>query len=642
MSQIDEIKNLINIEDLVGETVKLRRTGKNYIGFCPFHANTRTPSFVVFPESGTWRCFGQCAEGGDAFSYLMKRDNLDFQQALAVLAERAGVKLESFTREDSSKKQTEESLHQLIEDSIAFYHNLLTQSPAGKTALAYLHSRGLLDETIKQFQLGYAPDSWSAAIDHLQSLKYSRAQLIETGMASEQRDDKGDPVADGRIYDRFRNRVMIPIRNSAGKAIGFGARILDPNDVPKFLNSPQTVLFDKGATLFGFNFARAAIRERSQAVIVEGYFDVITLHQAGFPNTVSSMGTAIGANQVKLLTRQSKNIVLALDADEAGANATLKGIEVLRDAIRQEGKLDADIRVTTIPEGKDPDEIALRDPAEWQSILDNAKPIVTFMMETAAKGQDLQDAKVKSQIAATVLPFIEEVSETIEREVYRQQLADFLSIDARLLRFDDPNKRTVKRRSSRFTPLPDASAAVQKEKTALDSMTAISRREVFILNHMYHFYPTPGSTAKIDRSLRQSGLPPINRKDFESSGMRQIADCYFDGLDQDENLDIFSFADQNMPESIRPLYETAILPKPSAEMTLADIEKEILRSIVLLRRSKNRDRIRDAQALQNDDPAEQKDHAELTEILTQLLLEKKKLDHLLDDLESGNQKNNDD
>jgi DNA primase len=641
LSQIDEIKNLINIEDLVGETVKLRRTGKNYIGFCPFHANTRTPSFVVFPESGTWRCFGQCAEGGDVFSYLMKRDNLDFQQALAVLAQRAGVKLESFTREDSSRKQTEESLHQMIEDSIVFYHNLLMQSPAGKTALAYLYGRGLQDETIRQFQLGYAPDSWNAVIDHLLSLNYSRTQLIDTGMASEQRDDKGDPVADGRIYDRFRNRVMIPIRNAAGKAIGFGARILDPNDVPKFLNSPQTVLFDKGATLFGFNFAKSAIRERSQAVIVEGYFDVITLHQAGFPNTVSSMGTAIGANQVKLLTRQSKNIVLALDADEAGANATLKGIEVLRDAIRQEGRLDADIRVTTIPEGKDPDEIALRDPAEWQSILDNAKPIVIFMMETAARGQDLQDAKVKSQIAATVMPLIEEVSETIEREVYRQQLADFLSIDARLLRFDDPNKRTVKRRSSRFTP-PETSVVVPKEKAVMDSMTAVSRREVFILNYMYHFYPTPGSIAKIDRTLRQRGLAPISRKDFESSGMRQIADCYFDSLDQDENPDIFTYADQNMPESIRPLYETAILPKPVVEITQDDIEKEMLRSIVLLRRSKNRDRIREAQALQNDDPAEQKNHAELTEIFGQLLLEKKKLDHLLEDLEFGNKKNNDD
>ncbi|NMA13539.1 MAG: DNA primase [Chloroflexi bacterium] len=641
MSQIDEIKNLINIEDLVGETVKLRRTGKNYIGFCPFHANTRTPSFVVFPESGTWRCFGQCAEGGDVFSYLMKRDNLDFQQALAVLAQRAGVKLESFTREDSSRKQTEESLHQLIEDSIAFYHNLLMQSPAGKTALAYLHGRGLQDETIRQFQLGYAPDSWNAVIDHLLSLNYSRTQLIDTGMASEQRDDKGDPVADGRIYDRFRNRVMIPIRNAAGKAIGFGARILDPNDVPKFLNSPQTVLFDKGATLFGFNFAKSAIRERSQAVIVEGYFDVITLHQAGFPNTVSSMGTAIGANQVKLLTRQSKNIVLALDADEAGANATLKGIEVLRDAIRQEGRLDADIRVTTIPEGKDPDEIALRDPAEWQSILDNAKPIVIFMMETAARGQDLQDAKVKSQIAATVLPLIEEVSETIEREVYRQQLADFLSIDARLLRFDDPNKRTVKRRSSRFTA-PETSVVVPKEKAVMDSMTAVSRREVFILNYMFHFYPTPGSIAKIDRTLRQRRLAPISRKDFESSEMRQIADCYFDSLDQDENPDIFTYADQNLPESIRPLYETAILPKPVVEMTQDDIEKEMLRSIVLLRRSKNRDRIREAQALQNDDPAEQKNHAELTEIFGQLLLEKKKLDHLLEALEFGNKKNNDD
>lgn len=634
MSQIDEIKNLINIEDLVSETVKLRRTGKNYIGFCPFHDNKRTPSFVVFPDSGTWRCFGQCAEGGDAFSYLMKRDHIDFQQALVLLAQRAGVQLESHKREDSAKKQTEETLQKLVEDAIVFYQNLLLQSPSGKKALDYLHQRGLTDETIREFELGYAPDSWSAVIDHLLSMNYSRAQVIETGMASEQRDEKGDPVPDGRIYDRFRNRIMIPIRNAAGKAVGFGARILDPNDVPKFLNSPQTALFDKGGTLFGLNRAKNAIREKNQAVIVEGYFDVITLHQAGFQNTVSSMGTALGTSQVKLLTRHSKKIVLALDADEAGENATIKGIDVLRETMRQGDKLDADIRITRIPEGKDPDEIALRDPAEWQSILEEAKPIVIFMMETEARGRDLQDARTKSEIAAHILPMIEEVANPIEREVYRQQLAAFLSLDERLLGYDKPAGKTGRRKRQIQVQSRNEESVSHRESIPLPD-DGIQKKEIFILNYLYHFYPTPGAIAKIDRILRQNDLIPLSGKDFEESGLHQIAECYFNGLGQDENWDLFSFAEQNLHASILPLFETAILPKPEIDKKdIPDVPTELLRTIALLRKGKNAARLIQASALKTD-AADDAANEMVAEMVRQLTYEKKRLDQLLNALEPG-------
>ena len=390
MSAVDDIKNQVDIVDLVSETVNLRRTGKNYIGFCPFHENTRTPSFVVFPDSGTWRCFGQCSEGGDIFSYVMKRDGCDFQTALEMLAKKAGVELKPYTHDDTPKEE-KKRLYDLMNEAVDYFHNNLTQHPAGKAALQFLTGkRGLKEETIEKFRLGYAFASWDGLTQHLLAKGYTRQELIDTGVVSEQRDDNGEVIPNGRIYDRFRNRVMIPINDSRGNPIAFGARILDPNDSPKFLNSPQTVLFDKGKTLFALNEARASIRDNDQVVLVEGYMDVIVLHQEGFANTVCPMGTALTDFQAKQLTRQTKHIVLALDGDAAGYHAAVKDIDIIREAsasetpgdtrnlLRQENRLNVDIRIVTIPEGLDPDEVVLENPETWREIIRTAKPIVTI------------------------------------------------------------------------------------------------------------------------------------------------------------------------------------------------------------------------------------------------------------------------
>jgi DNA primase len=371
LTAIDEIKNRVDVVDLISETVTLRRAGKNYTGFCPFHANTRTPAFVVFPDSGTWRCFGECNEGGDIFRFVMKKEGVDFAEALRMLAERAGVKLEPVTPQKKEEEETHQRLRDLLEEAVIFYRHHLLHHPAGKPAIDYLKNRGLTAETIESFQLGYALESWDSMIQNMLSKGYNRDDLIQVGLVSEQRDEKGDVIQGGRIYDRFRNRIMIPINDSQGNPIGFGARILNPNDSPKFLNSPQTVLFDKGKTLFGLDRAKRSIREKNQAVIVEGYLDVILLHQAGFTNTISPMGTALGEFQIKQIARQSRQIILALDADAAGDQATLKGIELMRtslkgteedilaeskDLIRHENKLNTDIRITRLPAGMDPDE----------------------------------------------------------------------------------------------------------------------------------------------------------------------------------------------------------------------------------------------------------------------------------------------
>ncbi len=447
MSQIDDIKSRIDIVDLIGETVKLRRTGKNYSGLCPFH-NEKTPSFIVSPDRQTWRCFGQCNEGGDIFRFVMKKEGWDFKEALRALAERAGVKLEAYKAEQPEEKEVHERLRGLLEEAATFYRHHLS-TPAGKFALDYIHEkRHLGDATIETFGLGYAPQGWDGALSHFTGKGYTEQELLEAGLiiVHEEQRDAGAPEP-RRMFDRFRNRLMIPIRDEMGRMAGFGARILDPNDYPKFMNSPETPLFSKSRLLYGLDRARKPIRAADQAVIVEGYLDVIAVHQAGYENVVSPMGTALTEQQLRLLKRFTRRIVLALDPDAAGQKAVLSGLEAARQSLdhadelrfdargllRHEARLQADLRVASMPDGLDPDEIVQRDPQQWKSLIENAQPIVVHVMRTLSAGRDLEDAKVKSEIAGQVLPLIEDLPNPVERDTYRQRLARFLKVDERSL-----------------------------------------------------------------------------------------------------------------------------------------------------------------------------------------------------------------
>ncbi len=435
MTVAEDIKNRLDIVEIVSENVKLRKAGKSYTGFCPFHTNVHTPAFVVFPDSGTWRCFGQCNEGGDIFKYVMKREGWDFAQALQYLAQRAGINLEPATPERSQQNELSDKVRGVLEDAALLFHNQLIQHPSGKTALDYLHKRGLTDQTIQSFGLGYALDGWEGLIQYFSQKGVGIDLLSEAGLVTDRES--------GGHYDRFRNRITISIRNANGQMAGFGARILNPNDMPKFINSPQTICFDKGKLLYGLDNARKSIRAMDQAVVVEGYLDVIMLHQAGYTNTISPMGTALTEDQLRMLKKYTRRIILALDADIAGQKATIRGLEVARQAmdreteigfdihglLRQEARLQADIRVTAIPEGMDPDEVVLRDPAEWKTILDTAKPLVIHVMETLALEQDVTDPKVKQTIAQQVIPLIEDVPNLVERDAYRQRLARLLRVD---------------------------------------------------------------------------------------------------------------------------------------------------------------------------------------------------------------------
>jgi DNA primase len=444
MTAIDEIKARLDIVDIVSENVQLRRSGKNFTGFCPFHANTRTPAFVVFQETGTWRCFGECNDGGDIFKYVMKKEGWDFPEALRELAQRAGVELTPHTPEQQAQYEEFDRLRELLEEAVTFYRHNLKNTSAGGAALNYLHQRGLTDEAIEAFGIGYAPKSWDATTDFFKSKGYNEQELIDAGMVS-QRDSGG-------IYDRFRHRTMIPIRDDRGRMSAFGARILDPDDVPKYLNSPQTDIFDKGRILFGLDKARRAIRSQDQVVIVEGYMGVLAPHQHEYTNVVATMGTALTENHLRLIKRFTRKIVLAMDSDAAGMKATMRGLEVARQTLdreaevqfdarglmRQEARLQADIRVTTLPPGMDPDDVINRDPKEWERLIAAAKPIVVHVMETLAADRDLEDPKTKTDIAGQVMPLIADIPSSIERDSYRQQLARLLRVDERSLAAPSP------------------------------------------------------------------------------------------------------------------------------------------------------------------------------------------------------------
>ena len=509
MGVIEEVKDRTDIVEVIGQTVRLKKSGKNYTGFCPFHPNTRTPAFVVFADTGTWRCFGACNEGGDIYRFLMKKEGWDFPEALRYLAERAGVALEPRSPGEDAQEEAKAGLRALLEAAATYYrNNLLHTAPV----LSYLHGRGLQDSTLEGFGIGYAVEGWDATSSYLLQKGYELPALIEAGLLVERET--------GGHYDRFRNRIMIPIRDARGKIVGFGARAFDSNDQPKFLNSPQTALFDKGRLLYGLDKAGKPIRAADQAVVVEGYLDVLALHQAGYQNVVSPMGTALTAQQLRALKRYSRNIVLALDADAAGDRATLRGLTVAREAmdrepdpvfdsrglVRHEGRLDADIRVISLPGGTDPDELVTEDPASWATVLTGAKPVVEYVMDVLIAGQDLNDAKAKAQIARQVIPLIEDVADPVEREAYRQSLARKLKLDERSLLGLRSSARRVKR-------------GAQEIETPSISGTKWTAAERFCLGLLLR---DPELTYWIDRRLHSLELEGLSALDFYATDSQII------------------------------------------------------------------------------------------------------------------------
>ncbi|MDQ4035461.1 MAG: DNA primase [Chloroflexota bacterium] len=395
--------------------MSLKRAGTVHKGLCPFHAE-KTPSFIVTPDRETWHCFG-CGEHGDIFTFLMRRDGLDFRESLARLAEKAGVELSEHTsREDQHRRRLREAL----EAAIAWYREVLLQARQAERARAYLAERGFSEATLEQFTIGYAPNTWEAMTKRLRGKGFTDADLIGAGLAS--------PSTRGGVYDRFRGRIIIPIRDASGRPIGLGGRIMPDAEGPKYLNSPATPLFDKSRTLYGIDIAKAAIRREKLAVIVEGYTDVMAAHQAGFANVVASLGTALTQGQVELANRYADAVALAYDVDLAGETATQRGL------LEELGPVVSKVRVIRIPAGKDPDELIRTDPDGWRTAVADAAELLPYFMQRAAGEVDMRQAQGRSGYTRRMLELLRRLPDRVEQDSYVPQLAQLAGIDERVLR----------------------------------------------------------------------------------------------------------------------------------------------------------------------------------------------------------------
>jgi DNA primase len=412
---VAEIKAKLPVVEIVGETVQLKRAGTIFKGLCPFHAE-KTPSFTVTPERETWHCFG-CGEHGDIFTFLMRRDGLDFREALTRLAERAGVELSERTATEDRRRRR---LREALEGAVAWYREVLLQAHQAAGARSYLADRGLSDATLERFSIGYAPNTWEALTKRLRARGFSDAELTDAGLAS--------PSTRGGVYDRFRGRVIIPIRDASGRAIGLGGRIMPDAEGPKYLNSPATILFDKSRTLYGIDLAKGAIRREKLAVIVEGYTDVMTAHQAGFENVVASLGTALTAGQVELANRYAEGVALAYDLDLAGEAATQRGL------LTELGPVVSKVRVIRIPAGKDPDELIRTDPDGWRTAVAEAAELLPYFMQRAASEVDMRQPQGRSSYTRRMLDLLRRIPDRVEQDSYVPGLAKLAGIDERVLR----------------------------------------------------------------------------------------------------------------------------------------------------------------------------------------------------------------
>ena len=462
-SLIESIKAKVDLVDEIGLVVALQKSGKTFKGACPFH-NERTPSFFVFVESQTWRCFG-CHEGGDIFTFVEKHQGIEFRDALLYLAEKAGVTVDDFGGRDPQEEREvhahKERLRKLNEDAQLWFHQALLRSREASDARAYLQERGISSESVMSFGLGYAPDRWDGLSSYLQGLGYTGDELITAGLARAREHEAGE-ANDRGIYDYFRNRLIFPIRDTRGRAIGFGGRILGEGQ-PKYLNSPQTILFEKNTVLYALDMARETIKQEKQVIIVEGYVDAVIAHQYGTRQTVACIGSAITEKHIQQLKKLTRQVTLALDPDAAGIAATEHGIQEAlkgfdrtivpvpmpadersgatygrkrqepRGIIRLEEQVDAEINVLQLPAGEDPDEVIRRDFAVWEHAVTHPLPLIDYYFVARTADLNVREAAGKAEAAHRLLPIVATISDRAKRDVYLRQLAHMLRMDERSL-----------------------------------------------------------------------------------------------------------------------------------------------------------------------------------------------------------------
>lgn len=428
IDQLEEIKRKIDIVQLIGEYVPLKKSGQNFKGLCPFHSE-KTPSFVVSPERQIWHCFGQCAEGGDIFRFLMKMENLEFGEALRELAKRAGVTLAAYKPTEGERQK--QVLYEINHLAAEFFHFLLTSHPSGKKALNYILGRGISRDSLKRFKIGFAPNMWDGLQKYLIGKKGYRAEDLErAGLTIKSKKQYGEASLSGDLrysayrnyYDRFRNRLMFPLKDHHGNVCGFAGRILDPQvEEAKYVNTTETLIYHKSELLFGLSETKEEIKKAKEAVLVEGELDAISSYQADVKNVVAIKGSALTASQVQVLSRFTKKITFALDSDIAGDQAAHRGIEIADES-------GFSMMVVEIKGGKDPDEVAQKDPEGWKKMVAGVVPVFDYFLDSAFLRFDEKTAEGKREIGRKLVPVLAKISDKIMQSHYIQLLAERLAV----------------------------------------------------------------------------------------------------------------------------------------------------------------------------------------------------------------------
>lgn len=447
-NEIDEIKERISIADLMSEYIKLVPAGTNFRALCPFH-NEKTPSMMISQEKKIFKCFG-CGVGGDIFEFLMKIEGLEFPEAKKVLAKKAGVVLKDYDFQDSGQKSR---LLKAMELAKKYYHYVLLNSESAKPALEYLTKRGLNEDTIIDWQIGYSPDGWSNVYDFLKKRSFNDQEIFLAGLTLRKKNGFG-------FYDRFRGRIMFPIDDISGNTVAFTARVSPQNEATevmgKYINSPQTDIYDKSRIVFALNKAKPYIKSQDSAVIVEGQMDAITAHQHGFKNVVASSGTALTIDQFKLIKRHTNNFLFALDSDLAGQNATAKGdalakaldlyiVESMDERGRKHSYIDSNlsynisIKIVEIKGAKDPDEMIKNNPTGWQEAVSGARPIMEYYFDKAVEGLDPSDVNQQLRAVRQLLPQINKINNKVEIGSWLKKLSQKISVSEDILREEMAN-----------------------------------------------------------------------------------------------------------------------------------------------------------------------------------------------------------
>ncbi len=449
MTSVDSVRERLPIAEVVGRRVTLAKSGRYLKGLCPFHSE-KTPSFFVFPDTDTFKCFG-CGEGGDVFTFVMKTESLQFRDALHQLADEAGIELP--TRRESGTSEIKEIVSANVA-AASYFRNVLLNEPVGEKAREYVERRGLSEAVMEKFAVGYAPDGWDNSTSHLREVGIGSDTLVKAGLSKE--GERG-------LYDTFRDRLVFPIWTGRGEMVGFGGRTLG-DDPAKYLNTARTAAFDKSAVLYGLNYALAAIRSQKTVVVVEGYMDTVTAHQFGFDNVVASMGTSVTPAQLNLLRSSADRLFMCLDADAAGTAATRRGLEMMSSVgpggdetpaigglVQHQARFQTEVLVATLPKGTDPDDIIRRDLSEWDRAMSEAVPLAEHLFRSVTEELDLSTLKGQSQAMDSLAPIIRGIDDPVVRSRYVNSLARLLKIPE-----EDIQARVRRRsgRTSRAQPSP--------------------------------------------------------------------------------------------------------------------------------------------------------------------------------------------